>query len=572
VSVNPTTPPKLIDDRKPEFTLVLGPSGSGKTVFALRRLPALLFEGTVETCYRLLFPAVEVTYLMSTTGLSFPDAVASLVQAKIATELSPFGLTNVKEIDLNLHVTIDEAGVESFKDYFDTKAKIVQIVNAVKTKMRYKFTKEVHITLAGSGLEVTTANISTMVEATKYKMQPWTIKNFEAMVDASHHTNKGLIKSVVQDYPILEDLASNARCGFFLFRSMLDERFLGKNRKKSFAKVLVSVAADRYCDNNSLQSVRSAEDRLALFRVVFKELDNATRQPDVAFVPTFEGLTTELLRVTANSLLDKHFELIDGLPTLVPGNRYALSISPALAIVMANLLLNAEADITWDWQSLKSMVMLSELKQMIVTSQNVPPSQDRFVVSLRNPLPDSNVSFSVPVVGNGTVILNGPMATYADVIAPYRLVQVKFSIDDMSTKDLFLEDELSKMGLLRSKKNLLQQYMTRILYNMWEGSGDTPPAVVNTKVHGMIKKYRFTCYPFSTLNARQTFEELEMVDGKLEKDRLVVTGDIPYPNLDSVFSANRPVTAVFATNCKEFELKPSSIIINPNDVDWEGKL
>jgi hypothetical protein len=309
---------------------------------------------------------------------------------------------------------------------------------------------------------------------------------------------------------------------------------------------------------------------------VFKELDNATRQPDVAFVPTFEGLTTELLRVTANSLLDKHFELIDGRPILVSGNRYAVSISPALAIVMANLLLNAEADITWDWQSLKSMVMLSELKQMIVTSQNVPPRQYRFVVSLRNPLPDSNVSFSVPVVGNGTVILNGPMATYADVIAPYRLVRVKFSVDDdTNTQRMDLGGELGKMGLLRSDTDhVLQQYLTQILYDMWEKSVDIPPVVVKTSVHAVNKKHRFTCYPFNSLNKRCILEEPHVIVGTLQKNRLVVVeGDVvACPSLDRVFAESRPVTAVFATNCKAFELESSTITIHPNDVDWEGRL
>jgi hypothetical protein len=32
------------------------------------------------------------------------------------------------------------------------------------------------------------------------------------------------------------------------------------------------------------------------------------------------------------------------------------------------------------------------------------------------------------------------------------------------------------------------------------------------------------------------------------------------------------VTAVFATNCKAFELESSTITIHPNDVDWEGRL
>ena len=62
-------------------------------------------------------------------------------------------------------------------------------------------------------------------------------------------------------------------------------------------------------------------------------------------------------------------------PVLVGDNRFSLSMSPAIAIVMANLL-GLEANISWDWQGFEFNVMLGELKQVIV-------SLDSLDISLR---------------------------------------------------------------------------------------------------------------------------------------------------------------------------------------------
>ena len=58
-----------------------------------------------------------------------------------------------------MHVIIGSMGAESKKQYVDTAAKINHIVRALREKMPVKFTKEVHVTLTGTGLTTSTAEI-----------------------------------------------------------------------------------------------------------------------------------------------------------------------------------------------------------------------------------------------------------------------------------------------------------------------------------------------------------------------------------------------------------------------------
>jgi hypothetical protein len=103
-------------------------------------------------------------------------------------------------------------------------------------------------------------------------------------------------------------------------------------------------------------------------------------------------------------------------------SRFAVTISPALAVLLANFLIS-ETPLSWKYNRFESTVALSELKCVVVQSQDIPNRLDRLVHQLPSPLlePDETSSFSVPMVGNGALILNAPDSDYADVMAPYCL-------------------------------------------------------------------------------------------------------------------------------------------------------
>jgi hypothetical protein len=357
---------------------------------------------------------------------------------------------------------------------------------------------------------------------------------------------------------------------------MDDESFLRKSRLNSFVKVLISIVADSYIKNNLLNNLESVGQKWLVVRSVFRELDKATQQPGVPFFPQFEDLAGDnRLRSVAQCLLDGHVEYIDGKPSFVPGSRYSFSISPALVLVLVNLL-NTENDVSWDWQAFDSMVMLSELKEVIVQSQDIPKRLDRLVVELPSPVPKntSATSFTIPAVGKHSVVLNWPGADYANVIAPFRLVATTFLTDDSKPVALDIQSELDKMGLTTSPNHVLQQYVTKAFYTLWTSpNAINPHVVVNSMTQTANKNRRLKCYPIGTLSSRRIEETSAVVVGSIEKDVLILQGEtISRLGLCKEFEQNRLVTAVFATNCKAFRLESKNVTIDHNDVDWEGKL
>ncbi len=60
--------------------------------------------------------------------------------------------------------------------------------------------------------------------------------------------------------------------------------------------------------------------------------------------------------------------------------------------------------------------------------------------------------------------MNGDKAGYAVVIAPYHLVQAKYTVDNSKTQDLDIQTKMNKMGLTNSSKHLLNQFLTDVIY------------------------------------------------------------------------------------------------------------
>lgn len=573
--------------RNKPFNLVLGPSGSGKTLFALKRLPTLVYGGDGKYFFTVHFQVEDAFEVMSETGVTLPEAVASVVQSMIEKKLSDEGFRGVKAVKLHLHVILDECGDVQYKKYFDEASKVREIVAGIKAKISYEFTQGVHLTLVGTGLDEITTTIKSVEDANKFRMQPWSLDNFKEFVAGSGHPQQAKVMEVVRAFPILEDLVTNGRCAFNLLNAMATVSFLQKSRLKKFVSVLVSAVADRYIESNALQSLKSAEGKWQVARAVFRELDKATRQPGVPFFADFCDLS-QSGRSVATSILDVHVESKGNHLVLVNDKRYALSISPALVLVMVNFLLT-DADIAWDWQGFETTAMLSELKRMVVKSQHIPEHLDRLVLAWQLPVPATDTYFEAPMVDNCTVVLNGPGAAYADVIAPYRLVQAKFSSDDSQVQVIDIQTELDMMGLTFSSDHVMQQHLTGAFYTMWKLSPPIPQSVKKTTSHVVNKKYRFECYPMNTLNSRKMLVESAFVVGILEEkwpdnephenktlqhetSLKVNGGGIGASDLLREYDKSHPVTAVFATNCKAFWLTCGAMNIDPNDVDWEGKL
>ncbi len=156
------------------------------------------------------------------------------------------------------------------------------------------FARGVHVTVVGTGLEQITADIVAVKDVYKFRMQPSTAVNFDALVDHANNNNMAQaqqIKQVVHNVSILQDLSSDARCAYFLIRSFRSDPYLRKNRLRSFVKVVVFKVADMYVANNALRDVVTFRDQWKVARSVFKELDNkATSRQGRPFFPRFDDL------------------------------------------------------------------------------------------------------------------------------------------------------------------------------------------------------------------------------------------------------------------------------------------
>ena len=185
-------------------------------------------------------------------------------------------------------------------------------------------------------------------------------------------------------------------------------------------------------------------------RAVYQEVDQATRQPNFAFLPQYDGLDEEELHFLIHITLEFHVESRDGTPILEPGCQYSVSLQPAMYIALAAALHCKDYMVTSDWQTFEPIVMLAELKHMVAHFTDLPNGSERTLMGMRYPFPavgNDCESFTIPKVTRFTLVRNPLMSSYADVIAPFRLVRAKYSEDVSVPTFLDLAKELNKMGL-----------------------------------------------------------------------------------------------------------------------------
>ncbi len=422
------------------------------------------------------------------------------------------------------------------------------------------------------------------------------------MVDVSEYPLPEKAKQVVRSFPILLSLVSNARCAYFLLKAIPNPLFLEYFGIKTSLNTIIANVAFDYIDTNSLRMLERAEDKWTVVRSVFREIDKATSLPNVAYIPRFEDLSGNY-RSIALSLIDVQTDLKDGKLTL-HDNKYSVSMSSAISIVFS-LLLNAAAEVSWDWQTFQSLVALGEWKRMIVQSRDTPTHHDMTIVQIpfRVPARSAKTALTVPEVNQFMVVMNGPSATYANVIAPFRLVRTLFSKTvTAKPQTLNLQTELNKMGLTNSPDHTMQQAVSSVLYQKWSSRERIPaaPQVVATPRPSYQDRSEY--FPSDRLISEFSLETPAVVKCKLHNG-FVTVGNRRVESL-MAFEENRPVTAVFATNCMAFELRckkslqgtrvassddtsqeesdgqehhPSvvvteKVIIDRNDVDWQGRL
>jgi hypothetical protein len=513
-------------------------------------------------------------------------------------------------IDLILYVIIDEAGRTVYKRYFDDAAKIIHLVNGLKNMEHYKFSN-VHVTVTGTALEASTQTIDSVVDTVKYRMQPWSSNNFRALLGNMKRTDKNALFTMVERFPILRSLRTNARCAFYLATSMVDLTLVTEQQWADQVKAAVAKVALKYIKSSGLAHVTSLGDKFTVAQQAFKALNEAMRDPTAAVFPSFGHIDDATLRSAIQSLLDVNVETKNGKPKLMKGS-YSVSMSPAITIVLAESLCQ-KARVSWNWQRWESTAALGEWKKLITDMDAGDFTSACGINYLSKPIPfeSAKFRFSLPLAGKTAVFLNGPRASYADVIAPFRLLQAKFSVDVNTDLPFDFTAELGKMGLTNGRGKRLNQAVTSALYKMWQqklpaGSdrdkGQFESLDCYNDTTGLVEEspeaLRCEHYPYETLLSGYTpVRKMAsfIIRNPQAKDRKSwEPGDInkvlPHENdveakklIESVnekqimileeFTEELPVTAVFVTNVKSLILKDgttSHITISREDVDWQG--
>jgi hypothetical protein len=563
------------ETRFPNFTLVMGPSGSGKTMFAMEHLPTIVFsEATsLEEIFRVHLTARTLVG-DSKDELDLPTLLVNHVQNQVAYLLREYRTDGivVPPINLFLFVVIDEAGSAQYKRYFDKANKIEKLVTALHSMKKFKFVKGVHVTVTGTGLETSTDGIDPNVETIKFRMQPWSLSNFYALLNEMKRSDEEKIKGIVMCYPILQSLTTNARCAYFLADSMPDLTARSPYQWSVYVDSSVVNVAQRYVASNALSHVKDRDkEKFTVAQEVFKALDEAMSHPNVALFPSFDHIKDATYRSVTQSLLDIYVENINGKAELVGKRKYSVSVTPAVAVVLVELLCG-KSNIRWNQHGLETAAALGEWKRMITEMEVSDFSSECGVTYMRSSVPvcdATSVRFTLPLVGISTVLVNVPAAPYADVMAPYRLVQTRVSVNTQEDLQLDFAAELGQLGLTKDPSYRLEQAVTSVLYTMWP----TLRPEVRYNYIGVTAGWdreqkedaRFEHYPIQALRPGYT-EPPETASFVLDEERLYVLPDDndgeatplitkkPIKILEE-FVDGRPVTAVFVTNAKRFVLE-----------------
>jgi hypothetical protein len=585
------------DNRYPSFTLVMGPSGSGKTMFSLNLLPRMVFSNNAESHQEMfrVHRTVENVIKEMSTAIDLPTLLADEVQAIVARKLANYDYDKTARlsIDLALFVILDEAGGSEYKDFFNKASKIQNLVEALEQMQHFTFTKGVHVTLTGTALETITQKISSKVETFKFRMQPWKEKHFRALLANVKRIDRENVVKFVERFSILASLRTNARCAYFLALSVPSLNSVKEEQWVDLVEACVSDVARGYIGSNCLSYLQHLKDKFKAVQEVFRAVNKAMINAKVVKFPNFDHITDKVLRTATQSLLEVNVEFNNNKVVLIPNAKYSVSVTPAISIVLAELLCQ-NARINWNWQGCEATAAMGEWKKMITEIKGKNFSSSCGITYLRTPVPagGAKVRFTLPLVGSSSVVLNGPMAPYADVIAPFRLVQAKFSAKPKAHLIVDFDTEMGKMGLTDDPNFRLQQAVTSVLYLMWPerrtiaggkfasfGCGKDEECKDKADEEA-YEETRGEHYPYQTLLSGYTplFTTASFI---LDDQRLYVLADdndVEATNLITKrqikvmedFTSQR-VTAVFVTNAESLILKKEKDQSDVNNVEPAAK-
>jgi hypothetical protein len=279
-------------------------------------------------------------------------------------------------------------------------------------------------------------------------------------------------------------------------------------------------------------------------------------------LPDFDnGLTPDVKR-KAQSLVDIHVLKEGDAIELQKGHHYNVSVTPAITIVLAALL-GTTAFMQTSWSGFETVVALNELFKLVREAKDDRLNEFR-ILQLDKPYDarKSSKNFEVPEMTSSMVLINGSRASYADVIAPFRLIQAKHSEGD-TPATLFIGDELMKMGLL-SSSSVRDKVFAAGQYSIWEASNNHVAALQSNQSTVSVGQPNAETpprglYPASILVSKQgkTKPTCRTYEKITEEKWYQMNGQANCPLIDYEIDRSKMTTVVFVTNGSAFNISES---------------
>jgi uncharacterized protein YukE len=500
--------------RRMPLSVVTGSSGSGKTFFCFKYLTDFLKVEQKHSATLYLRPDPDITKVSFDLKRPIDEIckdLAAYIRTEIEKKFSKFGLKVKDKLNMHACVIFDEAGALDLCGRFEDKAFLKELCNHLGLHLA----KSVAIVVSGTG--ITGTNLTSAGDAYFFRLKPWRPSDVRELFEQRKKDlvlkDGDTLETVVDaifGHPKLRGLTSNARSAYFLRQAILS--LCSSNVADSWpvqldvwAPALVATVVHEYIAGNGIQGLEFDERRVVAASVFRALEDAALWKPDseglVLHPPSFDGLVSKSLAM-ARSLVTWNVELISTKPDgrqkvleLVKGERRVISVTPAIATVLF-VMAGVQVSMIRGWRAEEEVaalyaarqvvlrcfdrfqaddeklreelrkIRLHELRKQIQPFRKVAATQIDAGVRARK---TKRSRVRVPIVSESSVLLNGDKASFADVIAPYMLLQAKHTSGKRVKVDM--EHELGKCCLLKSCKDNNQ--VLRGLLSVWSGDAAT---------------------------------------------------------------------------------------------------
>jgi hypothetical protein len=329
------SPEQRVKSRSMQLCMVTGSSGSGKTFFCLHYLTRFLRNADDLSLAFYLHPLQLVSDAVGSDGSSIGKEVVRLVRSTIAEE---FNRRVTSKLKMHVCLIFDEAGDLGLDGLFEEPTLLQGIYAHVKRNLA------TNVVMVVSGTGITGSKLKSGCDAYFYRLKPWNPEDLEKILDPRagllHLKKSENVRTVVDAivaHPKLRALTTNARSAYFLVEALASlcsvyVQEFWRVQLDAWAPALVTKVVHGYIATNGIREI-TVEQRVLVAASVFQALDEA--EFNTTDLPRFSILTKKEKSV-AIALLTYNVERKgnDKMPSLVDGESFTISVTPAIAIVL----------------------------------------------------------------------------------------------------------------------------------------------------------------------------------------------------------------------------------------------